>query len=543
LARRGVTTVYDAKIFLDGGLETLHSPFLLPDMEKAVLRLKQAIEGKEKILIYGDYDVDGITSVALIVRTLRRVVAGNLLYFIPKRLEEGYGLHRSALEKAVQNSCTLVVTVDCGITGNEEADFLRSVGVDLIVTDHHEPPAVLPAAYAIINPKLPSIDYPWPNLAGVGVAYKLLQALATRMPELTGPLEENLELVAIGTVADIVPLLNENRILVKEGLRRIAASKNKGLLALLRQIRLEPPISANQIGFALAPRINASGRLSSPGQALRLFLTNDSASAVQLAEELEAVNKERQAIEEKVLTDALKQLETEFNAERDRVIVLAGEGWHPGVIGIVASKIMERYYRPTVLVGLENGVGRGSARSIPGFHLFAALEACSSYLEKFGGHEMAAGLTIRSERIEDFRKEINRIATEKLTADQLQPVLAAEAEIPFSLVTLDLVKEIAKLAPFGAGNPTPVLVARDLCVLSSRTVGENAKHLKVKLGLGSLSRDGIGFNLGSFLATVANSKKVDVAFSVEENTWNMVTDVQMVIKDIETGAQFKEETA
>lgn len=543
LARRGVTTLKDAKLFLDGGLETLHSPFLFPDMAKAVERLQRAVETKEKILIYGDYDVDGITAVALILRTLRKVAAGNLMYFIPKRLEEGYGLHRSALEKAVQNGCTLIVTVDCGISGYEEAEYLKSTGVDLIITDHHEPPPVLPNALAVIDPKLPEIGYPCSYLAGVGVAFKLLQALAERIPVLAESLDENLELVAVGTVADIVPLLDENRILVKEGLKRIAKSKNKGLTALLRQIRLEPPISANQIGFALAPRINASGRLNSPGQALRLFLTNDQGTAEQLAAELEAANKERQAIEEKVMAEALQQLEPVFDPLRDRVIVLAGEGWHPGVIGIVASKIMERYYRPTVLVGVEDGIGRGSARSIPGFHLYEALEACADSLERFGGHEMAAGLTIRADQIEIFRTKLNQIALEKLANEQLQPVLTAEAEIPFNRVTLDLVKEIARLAPFGAGNPTPVLVARNLRVLSSRTVGENAKHLKVKLGTGGLSRDGIGFNLGSVLEQVAKAQSVDVAFSVEENTWNMVTDVQMVIKDIETGAQFKEETA
>lgn len=543
LARRGICTLQDAHVFLEGGLEALHSPFLMPDMEKAVVRLASAIQNKEKILIYGDYDVDGITSVALILRTLRKVNSGNLMYYLPRRLDEGYGLHQSTLEKAVQNGCSLVVTVDCGITGNVEADFLRTRGVDLIITDHHEASDVLPEAFAILNPKVSEGKYPWPYLAGVGVAFKLLQALSVKMPELTEGVMENLDLVAIGTVADIVPLKDENRILVREGLKQLAVTSNKGLLALIDQIHLEPPLTAGQIGFNLAPRINASGRLNAPGQALKLFLTNEVVQAQQLAAELETVNKERQAIEEKVLREVVKQLEEKFDPARDSAIVLAGEGWHPGVIGIVASKIMERFYRPTILIGVEDGIGKGSARSIPGFHLVEALGKCSPLLERFGGHEMAAGLTISAERIDQFREQLNTLAGDKLSSEKLQPVLNAEEEIPLSQVTMDLVREVARLAPFGAGNPTPVLITRDLQLVSGKTVGENGKHLKVKLGSGDMIRDGIGFNLGNVLDELLPASSADVAFSVEENTWNMVTDVQMVIKDIKPGAQLKEETA
>lgn len=543
LARRGIQDMAAALRFLDGGLDDLYSPQLLPEADKAAQRLKEAIGNKERILIYGDYDVDGITSTALILRVLRKLNIKEIMYFIPRRLEEGYGLNRTVLEKAVKNGCRVILTVDCGISGIDEAQYLLDNGIDLIITDHHEPPECLPAAYAVINPKVPSANYPCSHLAGVGVAYKFLQALAEYFPEIRPAMEENLDLVAIGTVADVVPLLDENRIFVREGLKQLTRTTNLGLQTLLHRIGLEPPLTAEQVGYIIGPRINACGRLNAPTVALQLFLATDPVEALRLADALEEANKKRQSVEEKVMREALTTLETKFDPERDFALVLAGEGWHPGVIGIVASRITERFYRPTVMIGMENGTGKGSARSIPGFHLYHAFQACSERLVRFGGHEMAAGLTIDEEQIPDFRSALNELAKEELTVEKLQPVLLAEEEVQLSQVNMALIEEILRLAPFGVGNPAPVLIARNLQVLSGKTVGEGARHLKLKLGDGQSSRNGIGFNLGKYSDEVLEAKQVDLAFTVEKNTWNAVTDVQLVIKDVQTKSLMEEETA
>jgi single-stranded-DNA-specific exonuclease len=543
LARRGVCDLKSARLFLEGALAQLHSPMHLAQMDKAVQRLSEAIEKQELILVYGDYDVDGITSTALVLRTLRGAGVRKIIYYIPKRLEEGYGLHRETLEKAVKNGCRLVITVDCGISGVEEAEYLREQGVDLIITDHHEPPEILPPAYAIINPKLLSSEYPWPELAGVGVAFKFLQALAENMPEVTECLYENLDLVAMGTIGDVVPLLDENRILVREGLKRLAKTTNIGLQALLKQLRLDSNTTAEQVAYVIAPRINATGRLNAPTVALQLFLTNDPSVARRLAEELDLANRERQAIEERVLNEALSMLETDYNPERDRVIVLAGEGWHPGVIGIVASRIVDRYYRPTVMIGLEAGVGRGSARGIPGFNWFKALQACDPLLERYGGHEMAAGLTIKAQQIDELRETLNRNAAQTLGTDALQPFLTVEDRVELPLITLDLARELMRLAPFGSGNPAPILICHDIKVIHGRAVGENSRHLKLKISDGTVTRDGIGFGFGELTDEVVQAGRVDLAFCVGENTWNAVTDVQLVIKDLKIQALTKEETA
>ena len=541
LCRRGINNRDSARKFLDGGLGDLYAPNLMPDSDRAAERLVRAIKDRERILVYGDYDVDGITSTALVVRTLRAANA-NVVYFIPRRFEEGYGLNRSVLEKAVKNSCTVVLTVDCGISGIDEAQYLAEQGVDLIITDHHEPSDVLPAAYSIVNPKLAGTGYPWPHLAGVGVAYKLLQSLAVHLPIIQRTLEDNLDLVALGTVADVVPLLDENRIFVKEGLALMARTTNIGLQALLDKVRLKPPYTAEQVAFILAPRINATGRLNEPSLALSLFLTSDPEQAQEHAEALERANRERQSIEEKLLKEALVAVERTYDPERHRVIVLAGEGWHHGVIGIVAARILERYHRPTVLIGIEDGIGKGSARSIAGFHLFKAFQDCDELLTRYGGHEMAAGLTIPADQIDAFRERLNHLAME-LDPQVFRPSLHVEERVELSLVTLDLAREFQRLAPFGMSNPAPVLICKGLNVLQSKAVGENAKHLKVRLGDGKLSRDGIGFNFGSFLEEALQAGCVDVAFCVGENTWNAVTDVQLVIKDIQVNAIMEEETA
>lgn len=541
LINRGVRDETRVGRFLAPSLDQLHDPFLLNDMERAVKRILQAIESEESVLVYGDYDVDGVTASSLMIRVLNRFFPGRLMYYIPKRLKEGYGLHRSSLEKAVNKGIKLVITVDCGISALEEADYLLDQGVDLIITDHHEPQGVLPHAYAVINPKRADSTYPFPELAGVGVAFKLLQGLAKFHPEILEELFNELDLVAFGTVADIVPLLEENRVLVKYGLERLKQTENIGLRALVEVAGLKGrEITSGHIGYMLAPRINAAGRMGNSSIGVKLFLTKDPVKALQLAEELEKENLNRQEIESQVLIEAQSQIEEDPAWKEKPALVLAGEDWHLGVIGIVASKLVDLYHKPVILVGMDGAEGRGSGRSISGFNLFNAITDCSEYLTRFGGHEFAAGLSLNREDFPQFKATFLDLASEKLTQDDLQPVLKLESMIDLSQTTLELIKELSLLAPYGSCNPTPVLGCRGVDLLDYRNVGGNGKHLKVKVGEKEVVRDGIGFNLGEISETLDESTPVDLAFTLEENVWNGVATVQLNLKDLRaTGEEIK----
>ena len=528
LVNRQITTPETARVFLNGGKEDLPSPFLLNGMEEAVALLGESLRRKEKILVYGDYDVDGLTSVALLLRTLRRYNSGNIIYYLPKRLEDGYGLHLAALKKAVNYGCTTVVTVDCGISAHAEADYLAEQGVKLIITDHHEPGPNLPQAAAVLNPKL-TTAYPGPELAGVGVTFKLLQGLAQKWPELAADLWENIDLVALGTIADVVPLLGENRILVKEGLKALEKTSNIGLQALMMQCGLwGKPVESWQVSFDLAPRLNACGRLGDPALGLRLLLEVDPGRARKEARLLDEMNKKRQAVEELVLTEAEQMLAAA--GEPGKVIVLAGD-WHPGVIGIVASKLTEKYYRPTILLSREGEKAKGSARSIPGFHLYRALTECAPYLTKFGGHEYAAGLEIELSRLDDFKQAISTVAEDWLTEEMLVPSLEVEEVIEVGEITPELLKEIQCLAPFGAGNPEPVLACKNVDLFAYRGVGKDAKHLKLRVGSKETSCEAIGFHYGPLAAQLEGIDQIDLAFCVTLNNWN--NQMQLVLKDLQ----------
>ena len=543
LARRGILTLEEARTFFEGGLEALQSPFFLPDLRKAVQRVASAIRNQEKILIYGDYDVDGLTSVALLLRVLRPYNKGNIIYYIPKRLDEGYGLHEQALAKAARYGCSLVLTVDCGITACREADFLAENRIDLVITDHHEIGEQLPKAVAIIDPKLlsPTVgkaEYdsdscPFSQLAGVGVTFKFLQGLVQELPELEEELWSNLDLVALGTIADVVPLLGENRILVKEGLKVLTGTKNPGLSALIKSAGLwGKEIDAWHVGYLLAPRLNACGRLGDSTTGLKLLVATDQAKAEQIANKLEFLNLQRKKVEDEVLHEAVSFLERIAwgQERREKIILLAGEGWHPGVIGIVASRLVEKYYMPTVLLSMNGEAGRGSARSIEGFHIFKALAQCSAYLQKFGGHEMAAGLEVQRDKLEDFRRALQEVADTHISNEMLIPQLEVEEEIELKMVTADLLREIQSLAPFGTGNHRPVLACRGVKLVSSRVVGKNGKHLRIMVGDGTSNIEGIGFNLGPLYDLVSSSNLLDLAFCLDINDWN--NQLQLVLKDL-----------
>src|SRR5690554_5446394 len=532
LAQRGIKTLSEAKLFLHGTGRDLCPPFLLTGMEKAVERLATALRKKEKILIYGDYDADGLTATALLLRTLRPWNNGNIFYYIPKRLGDGYGLHRENLAKAIKHGCRLVVTVDCGVTACREAEFLRSKGVDLLVTDHHEPGTTLPEAAAVVNPKT-TPGYPGGELAGVGEAFKLLQGLGEAIPEIQEALWENIDLVAVGTIADIVPLAGENRLLVKEGLKVLGKTGNPGLSAMLNlKGRAGREVTPGLISFCLAPRLNACGRLGDPVKGLRLLLETDRNRARELAGELEQLNRERQQIEEKVMKEAEEVLSGESPGN---VIVLSSENWHPGVIGIVASRLVEKYYRPVVLIALEKGKGKGSARSIPGFHLYRALDACAPLLERFGGHEMAAGLEVAGDKLAAFKENFEEVAGSwfRARADREEmagPFLEIDEVMPLEDLTVKLAREMAALAPFGPGNPEPVLACRGAKLLSAGNVGKDGRHLRIEIGNGIVSRRCIGFNFGAFREELPVGKKFDFAFKLEENDWDH--QVRLVLKDI-----------
>ncbi len=533
LINRGLSEAAEARRFLAPDLADLHDPFRFQEMGRAVERLAAAIRDQEPVLIYGDYDVDGVTSVALMIRVLARFLPGKVLYYLPKRLEEGYGLHLSAVEKALAKGVRLIVTVDCGITALEEAAYLKAQGVDLIVTDHHEPQAQLPEAHALIDPKVPGCGYPFAQLAGVGVAFKLLQGLAARLPEVRERLYANLDLVAFGTVADIVPLLGENRVLVKYGLERIRQTENVGLRALIQAAGLsDREVGSGHIGFLLAPRINAAGRMGNPSIGVRLLLTSDPALAAELAKELEKENVNRQNTETLVLQEAQRQVEADPESAAERGLVLAGDGWHLGVVGIVASRLVDLYHKPVILVGMDETEGRGSGRSIPGFNLFNAIEACGGHLIRFGGHEFAAGLSVERARFPEFKKAFLEYARLKLTPEDLRPVLKLDGLLELDGITIDLARELNLLAPCGPANPTPVFGCRAVKLLESRNVGENGKHLKLKVGEGQTVRDGIGFNLGAAYREIAGAREIDVAFTLEENHWNGASQIQLNLKDV-----------
>jgi len=538
LVNRGITTLEAAKRFFAASLTDLEDPLALPDMEKGAARILRALQNKERILIYGDYDVDGITGTALLTDFLRRL-GGQVEYYIPDRQEEGYGLNVQALEQAKEAGINLIVSVDCGISSEAEVLFAAEKGIDLVISDHHQPPARLPvAAYAIINPKLAAdSQVPWYNLAGVGVAFKVAQAVGA----MTGQeklCEEYVDLVALGTIADIVPLQEENRILVKAGLKRVnKGSCRPGLLALVKSAGLKNgAISTFEIGFMLAPRLNACGRLAKADLAVELLLSDDPARNEEICRYLEEENRLRQEMSEQIFNEAVALLE---DGKRSKVIMLASSHWHPGVIGIVASRLVEKYYRPTLLFNIEEGVAKGSARSIPGFNLYQSLEAMQKYLLRFGGHELAAGLTLEEDMLPTLQVELEQYAEEILEEKSFYPVLSLDAEISLAEINERFVQDLTLLEPFGAGNPQPLFVLRNVRLTNLRAVGQDGKHLKLKVVDEEQSRllDGIGFRLGEWVEEVACWKGCDLAFVPERHTFQGVTFLQLQIKDLKDASE------
>ena len=534
LLKRGLES-FDDYVF--PGTDKLHDPFLMKGMSEAVKRIICALAQGEHITVYGDYDVDGITSTAILVRFLRERGAF-VSYYIPDRTEEGYGINREAIDYIAAEGNTLIITVDCGITAVKEVAHANTLGVDVIVTDHHECKDNVPEAIAVLNPKQPDCLYPFKKLAGVGVVFKLLQALARELKLHAEELMDScIDIVSLGTVADVMPLIGENRIIVKRGLELMGYTQNRGLRALIRQADVDPAhITTGTIGFVLAPRINAAGRIGDPKTAVSLLLSENDKIACEFAYQLDETNRERQAIEQGIYEEALAMLAADKSYEEDAVIVLAHEGWHHGIIGIVASKITEKLNKPAILISLMQGMGKGSGRSIKGFNLFEALSFCEKDLVKFGGHELAAGLTVNEENLPDFCRHINQYAKEILSDGKCVPELVIDAELPIAYMNLNTVDKLCVMMPYGMGNAAPVFLCRGLTVLSLRPMSEG-KHMRLTVTDGTYVVDAVGFSMGEYLQNLSVHDCIDIVFQLDSNVFRGERRVQVLLKDLRFSAQ------
>ena len=544
LVLRGVETFEAARRFFRPSLGHLHDPFLMRDMDRAADRLAEAVQRKERVLVYGDYDVDGTTATALMTGFLREHGV-DAHPFIPNRFEDGYGLGKVGIDRAADVGAGLIVALDCGITACEEADYAKAKGLDLIICDHHKAPDVLPDATAVLDPKRPDGTYPFGELSGCGIGFKLIQATLGRLGAAPEAAMDGLDLVAVSTASDIVPLYGENRVLMAEGLKALRARPRLGLqkLAEVAQIDLAC-CTVNNILFGLAPRINAAGRLGDAGRAVELLLATDPEEATKLAQRLEAVNQERRLLDRETQLEAFRLAERQLTSRTRHALVLHRPHWHVGVIGIVASRVVERFYRPAIMLGGAGDEVKGSARSIGGVSVYHALEACSDLLVRFGGHDFAAGLTLREQDVPAFQARFDEAVGERATPDVFHPTLDVDAVLDLRDLDARFWAVLRQFAPFGPNNLAPTFHAEGLEVVGEpRTVGREDKHLKfgVRSPQGGEARDVIGFRMGGHLPVLLESQRhgrpLELLFSVEENTWRGRTSLQLKARDVRLGEE------
>lgn len=529
LANRNIKDPREAEKFLNAKLSDLHDPYMLKGMKESVARIRRALSKGEKIMVYGDYDVDGITSVTLLTSTLTGL-GGHVIEYIPNRLEEGYGLNLEACRYAHKKKVGLIITVDCGINAVREVDYLNSLGIDTIVVDHHEVQAnALPKAFAIIDPLQDGCHYPFKHLAGVGLAFKLAQALLDCPPE---KLVGLLDLVALGTVSDIVPQLGENRILTRYGLETVATTDRVGLRELINVSGLKGKnISSGHIGFILGPRINASGRIGSPKMALRLLLTDREDEAKELAQRLNQENRNRQKIEADILKQAMQKISMEVNFKEHKAIVLSGADWHRGVIGIVASRIVDKFYRPTAIISVKGSTGRGSARSISDFDLFCAVSKCKKHLIEFGGHKAACGFSIYKKDIGKFKEQLNKLAAKLLKPEHLLPKLRADMDIPLNKLSEGLICDIERLSPHGPKNPSPLFISRGTKLKNApKNIGRNG--IKFWVTDGGITCEAVAFGVSDIFLEHLSGGAVDLAYSPSVNTYKGLRSIKLDLKDL-----------
>lgn len=538
LVLRGLTESESAQRFLSSSLKSdLPSPFLMADMDPAVDRIVHAIQKKEIVCVWGDYDVDGTTGASVLVSFLREVGC-QPIYHIPHRIDEGYGLNLDGMARLKQDGVHLIVTVDCGISNPREVEAARELGLDIVIVDHHQPPGELPPAVAVINPHRKDCPFPDKDLCAAGLAFYLVIGLRAKLRSAgwfsrDPDIRRYLDIVTLGTIADMVPLKGVNRTLIRRGLAELSGSTRPGVLAL-KQVANIPsgPVTAGQVGFQLGPRINAAGRVDYGIKVVELLTTDSREVALRIAQELDEHNRERRTIEAEVLEQALVQAEARTNGEAPYSLVLGGEGWHPGVLGIVASRIVERFYRPTVIVGLDGGAGKGSARSIRGFHMVEGFRRCAAHLEKFGGHEYAGGLSIKTEKLHPFAAAFERVARDCLQPCDLSPPLDIDALINFSQIGFPLMRELEALKPFGVGNPEPLFMSEGVEIFERKPF---ASGVRFRLRQGQRSFGGVAFGTGEDFLGAAEGA-VDVAYRLCENEWSGSSTVELKIVDARPAA-------
>ena len=527
IVNRHVVNDEDVRIFITPTRDDFHNPFLFKGMDIAVDRIIKAINNKEKILIYGDYDVDGITSTTVLKKYLMdRGISVDT--YIPNRLHEGYGLNKKAIDTIKERNIDLIITVDCGISAIEEVDYAVRLGMDIIVTDHHEVGEKLPNALAVIDAKRKDNTYPFRALAGVGVVFKLIQALSIKLEIKPEEYLKYLDLVCVGTISDIVPLEGENRTIAKLGLMLIKVTRNLGLRELIKSSGYKE-IDSNTISFGVAPRINACGRMGHEEEALKLFLAEDLESATKITKELNEYNTLRQSTEKAIYEEAVQQIEKN-HLDANNSIILGGKGWHHGVIGIVSSKVTDKYYKPSILLSFEDNIAKGSGRSVPGFDLYEGLAKCEDLLEKYGGHSMAVGLTLKKENLENFKERFEQIAKEK-NIKELVPIIYIDDELKLKDINMDLVKSISILEPFGEANKVPLFLIRNLKIDSIRALSEG-RHLKLTLRDENFVINAIGFELGYLAEEYRIGDRIDVVGTLEINSFNGFSSIQINMKDI-----------
>lgn len=537
LLRRGVSTPEEAQGFFSPSLDDLHDPFLMPDMDKAVERLNRAMGAKERIMIYGDYDVDGTTAVALVYKYLQNYYS-NIEYYIPTRYEEGYGISRKSIEYAAENDVKLVVVLDCGIKAIDEIAYAKQLGIDFIICDHHVPDEELPPAVAILNPKMPGSPYPCPHLSGCGVGFKFMQGFAkSNGLGNHNELDSLLDLVAVSIAADIVPIVGENRIMAYHGLRRLNSNPNLGLRSIIRLCKLtNKDITISDVIFKIGPRINASGRMQSGMEAVGLLVTRDLHDAYQRGAEIDQYNKDRKELDKKITEEANELIENNVNiVHGKRSIVIYNKNWHKGIIGIVASRLTELYYKPSVVLTYANGMATGSSRSVQGFDIYSAVNSTRHLLENFGGHTYAVGLSLKEDNIKEFSRLFEEYVAKHIQPNQLCPQLDIDADIAFADITPELVAWLKKFNPYGPGNQKPVFRTRHVFDFgTSKLVGKNLEHIKLELEDDSTSRviSAIAFNMAPYFEHIHAHKPVDICYTIEQNKHHHTESIQLMIRDI-----------
>jgi len=531
LINRGINSVEDAAVFLKPRLANLRDPMEIPNIAEGAKRVLQAKEKGEQIVVFGDYDVDGVTGTAILLHTLK-FLGIPATYYIPHRYDEGYGMSTEAIKQIAEQGAKLIITVDCGISNVAEVKYANSLGIDVIITDHHNVPKETPPAYAIVNPKLIEGNHPSRNLSGAGVAFKFVWVLL-RISGIKDSkfLTSLFDLASLGTISDVVPLTEENRIIAMAGLGLLSEGKRLGIKYLKQVAGVNGRVSVNHIYFGLAPRINAAGRLKHASKAVDLMLTDDVAKAEQLSAELHKINTDRQGIGSDIKEEVFSQLSDEY-VSQNKLVMLSGQNWHPGVIGIVASQIVDRYVRPTVLVSVTDGVGRGSARSIEGINIFEILDTCRDLFTDFGGHSGAAGFEIKAGNLPAFSTRVKEEANKRIPAEALKPIVRLDLELEPKQISLNFIKELEILDPHGEANPRPTFLSRNFKITDMRQVGKTSRHLKLRLDNGTTALEMIGFGLGELAGRLSFETDYDVVYHLETNEWNGFENAQLLLIDI-----------